>query len=59
MYKNVSCRLTFQSRIKIPKMRAGIDYRKLLDEEIIEMGYVIAPEYQRQGYACIKMSPAA
>lgn len=31
--------------------RAGIDYRKLLDEEIIEMGYVIAPEYQRQGYA--------
>ena len=30
--------------------RAGIDYR-MLGEEIIEMGYVIAPEYQRQGYA--------
>ena len=31
--------------------RAGIDYRMLGEEEIIEMGYVIAPEYQRQGYA--------
>lgn len=31
--------------------RAGIDYRLLGEEEIIEMGYVIAPEYQRQGYA--------
>lgn len=32
--------------------RAGLEHRQAVEEAVLEMGYIIAPEYQRRGYGC-------